>query len=114
MSNLGLNKHVQKKYAEKTIEGESEVDGNLDIIKELELLNNAYKNILVIIYNNLSDDEKDKVKSFDDLLNIDNISNDNECMNCLKRVLKNFGNCNSFKEFINQQKDISELIKKLQ
>ena len=36
MSNLGLNKHVQKKYAEKTIEGESEVDGNLDIIKELE------------------------------------------------------------------------------
>lgn len=119
MSNLGLNSKVKEKFAKMTVEDEAVVIGNLGIKDELELLNKTYKSILVIIYNKLSKDEKDKVKSFDELLErVDNISDDDKwCMADLKRVLNKFfyePNCNSFKDFVNKQKEISDLIEKLE
>ena len=80
-------------------------------------MNEAHKNILKIIYNKQSDDEKDKVNSFEDLLKVDTISDNDKCMSDLKRVFKEFGyelNYNSFKDFINKQKEISDLIDKLE
>lgn len=116
---MGLSSKVKKKFEKRTVEGEAEVISNLGIKEELELLNDAYKRILVIIYNKLSKDEKDKVKSFDDLLErVDNISDDDKwCMGDLKRVLNKFfyePNCNSFKDFINKQKEISDFIKEVE
>ena len=119
MSNLGLNSKVKEKFAKMTVEDVVVVIGNLGIEDELKLLNEAHKNILKIIYNKQSDDEKDKVKSFDELLErVDNISDDDKwCMADLKRVLNKFfyePNCNSFKDFVNKQKEISDLIDKLE
>ena len=119
MSNLGLNSKVKEKFAKMTVKDDVvEVIGNLGIKDELELLNKTYKSILVIIYNK-SKDEKDKVNSFDELLErVDNISDDDKwCMADLKRVLNKFfyePNCNSFKDFVNKQKEISDLIEKLE
>ena len=106
-----------RKHAEKTVEGETKRIACQDIKEELKQLNDAYKRILVIIYNKLSDDEKDKVKSFEDLLKVDNISDNDKCMTDLIRVFNEFGfepNCNSFKDFINKQKEISDSIEKIQ
>ena len=117
MSNLGLNKKVQQKYAKKTVEGEAEGFAYQDLKDELKLLNEAHKNILKIIYNKQSDDEKDKVNSFEDLLKVDTISDNDKCMTDLIRVFNEFGfepNCNSFKDFINKQKEISDSIEKIQ
>ena len=118
MSNLGMASKVQKKFSEKNENSEAEVVGNLNIKDELELLNEAHKSVLMIIYNYLLDNEKDEAESFDGLYKkVDNISNDDECMKYLKMVLNIFGyksSCNTLKEFINKQKEISDFIKKLQ
>lgn len=118
MSNLGMASKVQKIFSEKTVESEAEVIGYFDVKDELELLNEAYKSVLMIIYNNLVDNEKDEVDSFDELyIKVDDISNDNECMKYLKKVLNRFGyksSCYTFKEFILKQKEISDFIEELQ